>query len=153
MQFKPHLNKMYKIICLYLILLTPSSHEKCETPYAYSRNSVCGTNGVSYYDLNVFKCEQEEYGKSVNLQIKHMGPCRIWERHGIETTTVILVSHELTLDLFDSDSMFNFLSIPFQVAWIVFGIFFACLCMLCVRRVKFALRRRKEPVSNYGPLT
>lgn len=63
----------------------------CQTPYESS--PVCGTDGVTYGNIWFLKCTQiEEYGKRVNLQLKHKMACWIWEEYGFETYTVLFVS-------------------------------------------------------------
>lgn len=60
---------------------------------------VCGTNGVTYVNPSSLWCAQkEEYSKLINLQLKHDGACWIWEKHGIETSTVLFVSIDVDLD-------------------------------------------------------
>lgn len=52
---------------------------------------VCGSDGYDYNNINYFRCVQTmEYGKRVNLQLRHEWPCWIWEQHGIETSTLFL---------------------------------------------------------------
>lgn len=67
----------------------------CTTLYTnnYGPGSVCGTNNKDYPYLVNLQCEQQmEYGKQINLQLKHEGTCWIWERYGYETDTVLFVS-------------------------------------------------------------
>lgn len=66
---------------------------KCGMAYEMYPRTVCGTDGNDYHDLAYFRCAQTmEYGKRVNLQLRHEGSCWMWERHGIETSTLCFVS-------------------------------------------------------------
>lgn len=71
---------------------------RCETTYEGHPINVCGSDGYDYHNMYYFRCAQTtEYGKRVNLQLRHEMPCWIWEQHGIETSTIIFVS-ELRMD-------------------------------------------------------
>lgn len=40
------------------------------------RQTVCGSDGKDYWNLAYFRCIQAmEYGKRVNLQLRHEWPC------------------------------------------------------------------------------
>lgn len=79
---------MYKIIFIHFVLIITN----CESAvirkgciYLYDNwrldlfSGLCGTDGISYRDKIVFKCEQgTEYGKRVNLQLSHKGACFTW---------------------------------------------------------------------------
>lgn len=86
---------MNKIIFIYFVLMTTYSNAeyKCETSYD-GLPLVCGTDGKTYGNLGRLNCEIEEteYGKRINLQLKHDGACWIWEKYGYDTYAVILVS-------------------------------------------------------------
>lgn len=85
---------MTKIILIHfvLILFIRLSCQKCEIAYSAGDN-VCGTDGKTYLNPSHLLCDQrEEHGKRINLQLKHDGACWIWEKHGLETNTVIFVS-------------------------------------------------------------
>lgn len=64
--------------------MTTHSHSldlrMCETPYiARGWKFVCGTDNKTY-DFTEFDCiSKGEYGVSVNLDIKHKGPCSKWD--------------------------------------------------------------------------
>lgn len=63
----------------------------CIIPYIYS--PVCGTDGVTYVNTWTLECVQsKEYGKRVHLEQEHRGACWIWEKYGLETSTVFHVS-------------------------------------------------------------
>lgn len=54
----------------------------CWTSYEAHPELVCGTDGKTYENNGMFKCiQEEEYGKSVNLQLKHIGPCWPWQHY------------------------------------------------------------------------
>lgn len=68
---------------------------KCMMPYAepVGPKAVCGTDNISFFSIDVLECiKQTEYGKRVNLQLKHEGMCWMWEDYGFDTTTVVFVS-------------------------------------------------------------
>lgn len=96
---------MNKTIVIYVVLLTIYSYEatnssesskkvKCITPHTSDPTTYyCGTDAKNYYSLSTLECEKNtEYGKSINLQLKHSGKCWIWEKYGYETYQVICVS-------------------------------------------------------------
>lgn len=73
-------------------MATYSCEMKCMSWYGPNYD-VCGTDGLTYTDPMQLHCIQEqEYGKRVNLQFKHDGPCWIWEKNGFETFTLFDVS-------------------------------------------------------------
>ena len=81
--------KMLKIVFIHLVIVmtTYASEYKCETTYAAYPGLICGTDGKTYEDDGSFACAQnKEYGKRINLQLKHDGPCWPWQhyRHDIK---------------------------------------------------------------------
>lgn len=98
---------MYKIVFIYFIIMTVNINDwkieatsywdpliKCKmTMGADLRTVVCGSDGNDYWNMNYLRCAQTmEYGKRVNLQLRHEMPCWVWERLGIETNILCLVS-------------------------------------------------------------
>lgn len=111
---------MIKIIFIYFVLSTtyyyssawliePMDTIKYECLMLTMRSSgVCGTDGKTYVDGLFLSCVQtKEYGNRVNLQLKHKGPCWIWEKYGYETYTVLSVS-KLQIDSISSELYFIF---------------------------------------------
>lgn len=83
---------MKQIIFICLVFMTTGTYAKCESTYEakYYTDGICGTDGKSYIGMYEFLCAQkEEYGKRVNLQVKHRWPCFIWEKYGYETHTLV----------------------------------------------------------------
>lgn len=67
---------------IFLLLTIVMTTHTCETSYEALPPLVCGTDGKTYEDNGSFKCTQnKEYGKRVNLQLKHEGPCWPWQNH------------------------------------------------------------------------
>lgn len=57
-------------------------NDGCWVSYDLYPPLVCGTDGQTYKDNGSFQCAQNgEYGKRVNLQVKHEGPCWPWQHH------------------------------------------------------------------------
>lgn len=80
-------------------------HLPCVTTYAWG-DEVCGSDGENYADYNHFLCEQRRsFKKGGNLQYRHDGLCWIWEEHGYETHTVLLVSKISSISI--DDYLFN----------------------------------------------
>lgn len=65
--------------------------EKCLTQYGGGK-FVCGSDGKNYYHDKIRCILKSEYGKRVNLQQSHKGRCWVWERHGLTTSTLCIVS-------------------------------------------------------------
>lgn len=62
--------------------------EKCEI--AYVNSPVCGTDGVTYGNIWALWCAQKkEYGKSINLQLKHEEACWFWQRINFELYAIL----------------------------------------------------------------
>lgn len=82
------MKNMLKMIFLLLVIVVvmPTNSAKfndgCWTTYDLYPPLLCGTDGKTYEDNGFFKCAQNgEYGKRVNLQVKHEGPCWPWQNH------------------------------------------------------------------------
>lgn len=97
---------MIKIIFIYFVLIityceTSVPRKGCIYLMDYWRHNLfsglCGTDGKTYRDQNLFKCIQEtEYGKRVNLQLSHNGSCFEWRLLWKTIAPVLVVSRLIT---------------------------------------------------------
>lgn len=92
----------------------------------------CGSDGITYKNIYYLWCKQKtEYGKRVNLQLKHPFRCFIWESYGIETTTFLFVSHNFdSIDWNRSIEMKCSICLIFQI---LLGLISLSVC-LCIYR-------------------
>lgn len=92
--------RMYPIICINFVVVAIFSSASAHYFNKYNCTYVplglvyvCGSDGKTYTNIYRLWCAQnKEYGKRVNLQLKHEWRCFIWESYGIETTTFLFVS-------------------------------------------------------------
>lgn len=109
----------------------------CETNY--SNDPVCGTDGKDYGNLSFLRCESTtEYGRSVNLQLRHRCGCFIWEKYGIHTYIVLLVS-ELPIDSIAIEEYFIFVNVSLQLL-LIFFFFLVCVAA----SVELSIQRGKR---------
>lgn len=71
----------------------------CFTPYVNFGLEVCGTDDRTYHSAPNLVCERrKEYGRRINLQIKHEGPCNKFIFYLQRTSTFNLVN-TLSIDI------------------------------------------------------
>lgn len=113
---------------------------KCELSYV-AAYKVCGTDLKTYDDFDLCPMQHTEYGKRVNLQLKHDHACSIWEEYGFETYTVLFVS-KIDPILIKAAHIFTFCS-----NFVLFVLLLLFLVRLCIRRAKGAPMKRDKPSS------
>lgn len=82
------------LVCTFFINM---GSEECETPYVSTlADTLCGTDGQSYYNKAALECRAKNVDK--NLRLKHEGRCWSFENYHHEIVLALLVSIKILSD-------------------------------------------------------
>lgn len=66
--------------------------EELECVNRHFINPVCGSDGETYDNIHILECAQEtRYGQRIHLRFKRDGGCWVFEKYGVEPSTMICV--------------------------------------------------------------